>query len=181
MRDNGTGNPSASHFNRHPLGLVLILISTVAWASAGLFVRLLPFDIWTIIVVCRFVCWKFRPVALWPQDFFRCPRLWRARCSCHSLFDGNHHPVSSRLPTRKRRQRCYNLRISAICDDGDCLDLAERKALFSDASGRRRSAPRNYHYGRAFRGRPSTRGSALISLHNFHGVVDAHHSEKRTY
>lgn len=54
--------------NRHPLGLVLILISTVAWASAGLFVRLLPFDIWTIIVwrnlfailfVGSFVLWRF--------------------------------------------------------------------------------------------------------------------------
>jgi drug/metabolite transporter (DMT)-like permease len=54
--------------NRHALGLVLILVSTVAWASAGLFVRLLPFDIWTIIVwrnlfailfVGGYVLWRF--------------------------------------------------------------------------------------------------------------------------
>lgn len=54
--------------NRHRLGLILILVSTIAWASAGLFVRLLPFDIWTIIVwrnlfailfVGSFVLWRF--------------------------------------------------------------------------------------------------------------------------
>jgi drug/metabolite transporter (DMT)-like permease len=52
----------------HHLGLALILISTIAWASAGLFVRLLPFDIWSIIVwrnlfailfVGGFVFWRF--------------------------------------------------------------------------------------------------------------------------
>ena len=31
------------------LGIALILLSTVAWGSGGLFVRLLPFDHWTIV------------------------------------------------------------------------------------------------------------------------------------
>lgn len=35
---------------RQQLGLFIVLFSTVIWASAGLFVRLLPFDIWSIIV-----------------------------------------------------------------------------------------------------------------------------------
>jgi drug/metabolite transporter (DMT)-like permease len=50
------------------LGLTLVLFATIAWASAGLFVRLLPFDIWSIIVwrnlfavllVGSFVFWRF--------------------------------------------------------------------------------------------------------------------------
>jgi len=50
------------------LGLMLVLFATIAWASAGLFVRLLPFDIWSIIVwrnlfavllVGSFVLWRF--------------------------------------------------------------------------------------------------------------------------
>ena len=53
---------------QHRLGILLILISTIAWSSAGLFVRLLPFDVWTIIVwrgvfgslfIACFVFWRF--------------------------------------------------------------------------------------------------------------------------
>jgi len=53
----------------HKFGLALVLFATIAWASAGLFVRLLPFDIWSIIVwrnlfaiffVGSFVVWRFR-------------------------------------------------------------------------------------------------------------------------
>lgn len=40
--------PENSRSNR--LGILLIAISTIAWSSGGLFVRLLPFDAWTIIV-----------------------------------------------------------------------------------------------------------------------------------
>jgi len=36
--------------SRLAVGTVIVLISTIVWASAGLFVRLLPFDIWSIIV-----------------------------------------------------------------------------------------------------------------------------------
>jgi drug/metabolite transporter (DMT)-like permease len=55
--------------SRHKFGLALVLFATIAWASAGLFVRLLPFDIWSIIVwrnlfaiffVGSFVFWRFR-------------------------------------------------------------------------------------------------------------------------
>lgn len=54
---------------RHSLGLSIVLLSTIIWASAGLFVRLLPFDIWSIIVwrnlfgtafVGSYVFWRFR-------------------------------------------------------------------------------------------------------------------------
>lgn len=34
---------------RHLTGIALIVLSTVAWGSGGLFVRLLPYDIWTIV------------------------------------------------------------------------------------------------------------------------------------
>lgn len=34
---------------RHLTGIILIVLSTVAWGSGGLFVRLLPYDIWTIV------------------------------------------------------------------------------------------------------------------------------------
>ena len=58
-------DPSTAH---HRLGIMLILVSTIAWSSAGLFVRLLPFDVWTIIVwrgvfgalfIGSFVFWRF--------------------------------------------------------------------------------------------------------------------------
>lgn len=50
-------------------GLFIVLLSTIVWASAGLFVRLLPFDIWSIIVwrnafavvfVGSYLVWRFR-------------------------------------------------------------------------------------------------------------------------
>jgi drug/metabolite transporter (DMT)-like permease len=52
---------------RHSFGLALVVFATVAWATAGVFVRLLPFDIWSIIVwrnlfavifVGAFVFWR---------------------------------------------------------------------------------------------------------------------------
>ena len=52
----------------HRLGILLIFVSAIAWSSAGLFVRLLPFDVWTIIVwrgvfgvlfIGSFVFWRF--------------------------------------------------------------------------------------------------------------------------
>ena len=36
--------------NRLGFGIAIVLFSTIIWATAGLFVRLLPFDIWSIIV-----------------------------------------------------------------------------------------------------------------------------------
>lgn len=62
-------NPASdSASGQHRLGVVIVLLSTIVWASAGLFVRLLPFDIWSIIVwrnafavvfVGSFVFWRF--------------------------------------------------------------------------------------------------------------------------
>ena len=40
--------PDSSRPNR--FGILLIVVSTIAWSSGGLFVRLLPFDAWTIIL-----------------------------------------------------------------------------------------------------------------------------------
>jgi drug/metabolite transporter (DMT)-like permease len=40
--------PPAPEHAADPRGIALVLASTVAWGSAGLLVRLLPFDIWTI-------------------------------------------------------------------------------------------------------------------------------------
>lgn len=65
MSSAGASSP-ASH---HSLGLFIVLLSTIIWASAGLFVRLLPYDIWSIIVwrnafavffVGGYVFWRFR-------------------------------------------------------------------------------------------------------------------------
>ena len=59
-----TGSPVA----HHRLGILLVFVSTIAWSSAGLFVRLLPYDVWTIIVwrgifailfIGGFVFWRF--------------------------------------------------------------------------------------------------------------------------
>ena len=53
---------------QHRLGILLILVSTIAWGSGGLFVRLLPFDPWTIVFwrgvfgtlfIGAFVLWRF--------------------------------------------------------------------------------------------------------------------------
>jgi drug/metabolite transporter (DMT)-like permease len=52
----------------HRLGIACVLLSTVAWGSGGLFVRLLPFDLWTIVFwrgvfgtlfVGSYVLWRF--------------------------------------------------------------------------------------------------------------------------
>ena len=49
-------------------GLLLVSLSTITWASGGLFVRLLPFDLWTICVwrgvfgtlfIGAYVIWRF--------------------------------------------------------------------------------------------------------------------------
>jgi len=53
---------------RHFKGIVLIVLSTIAWSSGGLFVRLLPFDMWTIVFwrgvfgtafIGSYVLWRF--------------------------------------------------------------------------------------------------------------------------
>jgi drug/metabolite transporter (DMT)-like permease len=53
---------------RHRAGIALVVLSTIAWGSAGLFVRLLPFDMWTIIFwrgvfgtifIGSYVLWRF--------------------------------------------------------------------------------------------------------------------------
>jgi drug/metabolite transporter (DMT)-like permease len=49
-------------------GIVLVFLSTIAWSSGGLFVRLLPYDMWTIVFwrglfgtlfIGAFVLWRF--------------------------------------------------------------------------------------------------------------------------
>jgi drug/metabolite transporter (DMT)-like permease len=58
---------------RHYQGIVLIVLSTIAWSSGGLFVRLLPFDMWTIVFwrgvfgsvfIGTYVLWRFRGATL---------------------------------------------------------------------------------------------------------------------
>jgi len=53
---------------RHRNGIALAVLSTIAWSSAGLFVRLLPFDPWTIVFwrgvfgtafIGTYVLWRF--------------------------------------------------------------------------------------------------------------------------
>jgi|SRR5579863_545530 len=39
----------AEAHNRHREGILLVLLATVAWSASGLFTRLLPFDLWTIV------------------------------------------------------------------------------------------------------------------------------------
>lgn len=55
--------------NRLGAGIGIVLFSTIIWATAGLFVRLLPFDIWSIVVwrncfavlfVGSYVLWRLR-------------------------------------------------------------------------------------------------------------------------
>lgn len=45
-----TAQDAPNSGSRLAAGTIIVLISTIVWASAGLFVRLLPFDIWSIIV-----------------------------------------------------------------------------------------------------------------------------------
>jgi drug/metabolite transporter (DMT)-like permease len=44
-----TPDSSASGRATHLRGIALIALSTIAWGSGGLFVRLLPYDMWTIV------------------------------------------------------------------------------------------------------------------------------------
>ncbi len=53
---------------RHRAGIALIVLSAIAWGSGGLFVRLLPFDMWTIVFwrgvfgtafIGAYVLWRF--------------------------------------------------------------------------------------------------------------------------
>src|SRR5215510_10665299 len=72
-------NLDSEHVNRRPVedaadsrrrltGIVLVFLSTIAWSSGGLFVRLLPYDMWTIVFwrgvfgtlfIGTFVLWRF--------------------------------------------------------------------------------------------------------------------------
>lgn len=53
---------------RHREGVALVLFATIAWSSGGLFTRLLPFDLWTIVAwrgvfgtafIGAYVLWRF--------------------------------------------------------------------------------------------------------------------------
>jgi drug/metabolite transporter (DMT)-like permease len=49
MRATPTAPDSAEACARHREGVLLVLLATVAWSAGGLFTRLLPFDLWTIV------------------------------------------------------------------------------------------------------------------------------------
>jgi EamA-like transporter family len=53
---------------RHREGVLLVLLATVAWSAGGLFTRLLPFDLWTIVAwrgvfgtlfIGAYVLWRY--------------------------------------------------------------------------------------------------------------------------
>src|SRR5690348_17058406 len=53
---------------RHREGVALVLLATVAWSAGGLFTRLLPFDLWTIVAwrgvfgtgfIGAYVLWRY--------------------------------------------------------------------------------------------------------------------------
>jgi drug/metabolite transporter (DMT)-like permease len=53
---------------RHREGILLVLLATVAWSASGLFTRLLPFDLWTIVTwrgtfgaifIGAYVLWRY--------------------------------------------------------------------------------------------------------------------------
>jgi drug/metabolite transporter (DMT)-like permease len=53
---------------RHREGILLVLLATVAWSAGGLFTRLLPFDLWTIVAwrgvfgtlfIGTYVLWRY--------------------------------------------------------------------------------------------------------------------------
>ena len=61
------GNLADAHA-RHRDGIVLVLLATIAWSAGGLFTRLLPFDLWTIIAwrglfgtlfIGAYVLWRY--------------------------------------------------------------------------------------------------------------------------
>jgi len=65
-----TASNLASPRQRHVRGVVLVLLSAIFWGAAGLFVRLLPFDMWTIVFwrgvfgtffIGCYVFWRFGP------------------------------------------------------------------------------------------------------------------------
>jgi drug/metabolite transporter (DMT)-like permease len=44
-----TSGEAANNSARHYQGIALVMLATIVWASGGLFTRLLPYDMWTII------------------------------------------------------------------------------------------------------------------------------------
>jgi len=53
---------------RHRDGILLVLLATIAWSASGLFTRLLPFDLWTIVAwrgtfgtifIGAYVLWRY--------------------------------------------------------------------------------------------------------------------------
>jgi len=48
--DGMASQDTSAQGNRVGVGIAIVLFSTIIWATAGLFVRLLPFDIWSIVV-----------------------------------------------------------------------------------------------------------------------------------
>ena len=71
LREEERTMPTTAHSTgpaAHRLGIAFVLMSTIAWGSGGLFVRLLPFDLWTIVFwrgvfgtvfVGAYVLWRF--------------------------------------------------------------------------------------------------------------------------
>ena len=67
MRE-GPALPLAEARARHRQGVALVLLATVAWSAGGLFTRLLPFDLWTIVAwrgafgtvfIGTYVLWRY--------------------------------------------------------------------------------------------------------------------------
>lgn len=67
MRE-GAALPLADARARHRQGVALVLLATVAWSAGGLFTRLLPFDLWTIVAwrgafgtvfIGTYVLWRY--------------------------------------------------------------------------------------------------------------------------
>ena len=77
MTPNKSAGACSSTFN----GLALVTIATVIWASGGLFTRLLPFDLWTIVFwrgvfgtlfIGAYVIYRFgrsTPAVIWQSGF----------------------------------------------------------------------------------------------------------------
>jgi len=64
----GPALPLAEARARHRQGVALVLLATVAWSAGGLFTRLLPFDLWTIVAwrgafgtvfIGTYVLWRY--------------------------------------------------------------------------------------------------------------------------
>ena len=89
-----TGHDVANPASRLVAGTVIVLISTIIWASAGLFVRLLPFDIWSIIVwrncfavvfVGGYVVWRLRGETLGAVRKLGWPGWFATACSTFTI------------------------------------------------------------------------------------------------